>query len=250
MIASERRRYILEALSAKGVISLKDTAKQLGVAEITARRDFEKLEGEGKLKRVQGGAAFLDDPDGAELTMSGKLPKNMREKEAVALIAASLVSDGDSVFIDGGTTMLPLAMLLVKKDIRIVTHNMLIFEKIRKATARIILIGGEYFPHYSMNLGPIAQEMLKQFYFDKAFFGCSGVDVAQKMVYTTEPESMHMKRIAMQNSKQNHLLIDSSKFEKRGFLKLSDTDDFTSIFTDKYEGTDEALENLIVATRV
>ena len=64
MIASERRRYILNALNLRGVISLKDTARELGVAEITVRRDFEKLESEGKLKRVQGGATSLEEQIG------------------------------------------------------------------------------------------------------------------------------------------------------------------------------------------
>ena len=93
MIASERRRYILNALNLRGVISLKDTARELGVAEITVRRDFEKLESEGKLKRVQGGATSLEELDGAELTMTSKLPMHMHGKEAVAQYAADLVRD-------------------------------------------------------------------------------------------------------------------------------------------------------------
>jgi Transcriptional regulators of sugar metabolism len=236
MIASERRRFILETLSNRGVISLKDTAKELGVAEITVRRDFEKLEHEGKLKRVQGGATSLEDPDGAELTMSTKLPKNMSEKELVASAAAALVKEGESVFIDGGTTMIPLASLLTRKNIRIITYNTMVLRKIANPpAAQIIMIGGEYLPHYNMNLGPMAQDMLKQFYFDRAFFGCSGIDIEQQMVYSTEPGSLNMKRVAMENAKCNHLLVDSSKFSKRGFLKLCDMDRFDSIVTNPFE---------------
>lgn len=245
MIASERRRFILEALGSRGVISLKDTALELGVAEITVRRDFEKLEAEGKLKRVQGGATSLEDPDGAELTMSTKLPKNMSEKELVAR-AAELVGEGESVFIDGGTTMIPLASLLMKKNIRIITYNTMVLRKVSNPAAQIIMIGGEYLPHYNMNLGPIAQDMLKQFYFDRAFFGCSGIDIEQQMVYSTEPGSLNMKRIAMESAKHNHLLVDSSKFTKRGFLKLCDTDRFDSILTNTFPYEGDLPDNFVI----
>ena len=246
MIASERRRFILEALEGRGVISLKDTARELGVAEITVRRDFEKLESEGKLKRVQGGATALEDPDGAELTMSTKLPKNMTEKELVVRQAAELVREGESVFIDGGTTMIPLASLLMKKNIRIITYNTMVLRKVSKPAAQIIMIGGEYLPHYNMNLGPIAQDMLKQFYFDRAFFGCSGIDIEQQMVYSTEPGSLNMKRIAMESAKCNHLLVDSSKFTKRGCLKLCDTDRFDSVLTNEFPYDGELPGNFVL----
>ncbi len=246
MIASERRRFILEALGNRGVISLKDTAKELSVAEITVRRDFEKLEHEGKLKRVQGGATSLEDSDGAELTMSTKLPQNMSEKERVASVAAGLVNEGESVFIDGGTTMIPLASILMTKNIRIITYNTMIIRKVSNPAAQIILIGGEYLPHYNMNLGPIAQEMLKQFYFDRAFFGCSGIDIDQQMVFSTEPGSLNMKRIAMESAKHNHLLVDSSKFSKRGFLKLCDTSSFDSIITNDFPHKGKLPDNFVV----
>lgn len=246
MIASERRRFILESLNSKGVISLKDTARDLGVAEITVRRDFEKLEAEGKLKRVQGGATALDDLQGAELTMSQKLPIHMHEKEIVAAYAAELVQDGDCVFIDGGTTMLPFAAALMRKNVRIITYNTMILKKATKPNARIFLIGGEYLPHYNMNVGPIAQDMLKQFYFDSAFFGCAGVDLGQQMAYTTETESLVMKRIAMENAKRNYLLVDSTKFSTKGFLKLCETSQFDSIICNACSPEEPLPENLYI----
>ena len=246
MIASERRRYILRTLSAKGVISLKDIAQALGVAEITIRRDLELLEKEGKLKRVQGGATSpADEPDGAELTMSKKLPEHMAEKQRLALYAAGLVQDGDCVFIDGGTTMLPLALALCERRVTVVTYSTILLQRVTKPTAKIILIGGEYLPHYSMNVGAMAQEMLRQFYFDRAFFSCAGIDTAQEIIYTTEHESMEMKRIAMANAAESHLLIDHSKFQKRGFLKMCDAAGFASIITDDVPNGLAPLENIV-----
>ena len=84
MIALERKRYILNALKEKGIINLREIAKELNMAEITIRRDFEKLEAEGKLKRVQGGATIGEDSQNdvsAELTMNRKISVHMKEKE-------------------------------------------------------------------------------------------------------------------------------------------------------------------------
>ena len=250
MIAFTRRAFILESLEKNGVISIKDAAKKLEVAEITIRRDFEKLETEGKLKRVQGGAAMTDSLDGAELTMTSKLPQNTEKKEKIAQDAVSLVNTGDSVFIDGGTTMLPLAAHLLRLRVRIVTYNTLVLHQSSHPVAEIILIGGEYKPHYNMNVGSLAQEMLKQFYFDRAFYGCAGIDAQRQLVYTTEYESLNMKKIAMENAKGNHLLVDSSKFKKQGFLKLCDTTAFDSIITDELTEEIQPLANVSLIKNV
>ena len=245
MIASERRRHVLDALSHRGVISLKDMARELGVAEITVRRDLESLEKDGKLKRVQGGATSPEELDGAELTMAKKLPANMAEKQRLALYAASLVRDGDCVFIDGGTTVLPLAVLLCGMAVTIVTYNTMLLPRVVKPAAKVILIGGEYLPHYSMNVGAMAQEMLRQFYFDRAFFSCAGIDSAQELIYTTEHESMEMKRIAMGNATNRYLLIDHSKFQKRGFLRMCDASSFTAIISDNVPDAAALLPNIV-----
>ena len=229
MIASERRRKIIEELNERGILSIKEASKKLGMSEITVRRDFEKLEKEGKLKRVQGGASIEENEDGAELTMRKKIMLNLKEKEEIAEKAACLVTLGDCVFIDGGTTMLPLAALLGKMPITIVTYNTLLLDKFSNAKAEIIVVGGKYIPSYNMNVGHIAQDMLKQFAFDIAFLGCSGVSLAERAVYTAEMESMAMKRIAMENAQNSHLLIDMSKLSKRGYFKLADFTDFRSI---------------------
>ena len=229
MIASERKMYIMKCLNEKSIINLKEIAKELNIAEITVRRDFEKLEQEGKLKRVLGGAALEGVLDDAELTMNEKTTLNTDEKIKVAQFAAQFVKDGDCVFIDAGTTMTPLGKILAKKKIQIVTYNNLIIRNISNPVADIFLIGGKYLYYYAMNAGPVAQENLKQFNFDISFLGCNGLDLEKKLVFTTEMESLLMKKIALENSDKKYLLLDSSKFRKRGFLKFTEMGSFTAI---------------------
>jgi len=252
MIASERKRYILNELRKAGILSLKETAKMVGASEITIRRDFEKLEKEGKLKRVQGGVELEDSlentngSDGVELTMTKKIMLNLDEKTKIAQYAADFVKDGDCVFIDSGTTMLPLIDLIANKRIVIVTYSTLALRKLKNPLAEIIVLGGKYLPYYNMNTGTFAQDMLKKFYFDIAFIGCAGVDIEQRVAYLSETEGQIMKHIAMENAKRSFLLADSSKFGKRGFFKLSDFSTFEAVVCDAVQTDRKLPNNLIV----
>lgn len=252
MIASERRMYIMTRLNAKGVVNLKEIAKQLNTSEATIRRDFEKLEKEGKLKRVLGGATLTEEtiysPDNAELTMKQKITShiNMDKKDEVAKYASQYVRDGDCVFIDGGTTLVPLISYLAGKKIKIVTYNHLIIDKVKNPVAEIFVVGGIYLPYYSMSVGAIAQEVLKQFHFDHAFIGCSSVNLEEQVAYTTEMESLIMKKIAMENSEHNYLLIDSTKMDMRGFYKFKTIDSFDAVICNTFSTELSIPDNFIL----
>lgn len=225
MIASERKLYILNKLRQKGVVNLKEIAAEMGAAEITIRRDFEKLEQEGKLKRVQGGAALED----AELTAGEKTTLNAEEKRKAARYAAALVQDGDCIFVDCGTTLAAMGEFLADKNIKIVTNNDLLLRKIRSPRAEFIVTGGRYLAPYNMFAGPLTQDYLRQFHFSCAFIGCTGIDLEQEIAYDTEMESVLIKHIAIQNSERCQLLIDQSKLQKKGFLKVTELSWFESV---------------------
>ena len=245
MIASERKLYIMNRLNEKGIINLKEIARELAISEITVRRDFEKLEKEGKLKRVQGGAALEEVLEDAELTMKERISINMDEKRTVARYAAGLVEDGDCIFIDAGTSMVPLAEQLIGKRIRLVTCNELVLRKVTNPVAEIIIVGGKFLPYYSMTVGPIAQDVLKQFHFNFSFIGCTGIDALQGVVYTTEMESMLIKRIALENTDKGVLLLDDSKLQMRGFLKFAEIADFSTVVCNGSPPEGELPDNMI-----
>ncbi len=250
MIASERSRYILQSLNAKGIINLKEIAKNLEISEVTVRRDFEKLESEGKLKRVVGGATIETSSeekiDAAELTMNQKIGLHIEAKTKICKFASELVSDGDCIFLDGGTSMVPLAEILSRKNIKIVTYNSLVLQHFANARAEIFLVGGRFLPHYDMVVGSVAQENLKQFNFDAAFMGCSGLDLQQGWAYTTEMESLLMKRIGLENASRSYLLADDSKLQQKGFLKFSETSAFTKIISNQVGVEHNGTPNLIL----
>jgi DeoR/GlpR family transcriptional regulator of sugar metabolism len=235
MIASERTLYILNRIHTKGVINIKDIVRELDISETTVRRDFERLEKLGKLKRVQGGATLHNDPgllDNAELTMREKRLINPAEKQLVAQLAAEVVKDGESIFLDVGTSFLPLAQILFSRQVKIVTPNTLLLNFPRVPLASIYVTGGQYHPHYSMFYGPIAKDFLERFNFDHAFIGCFGISLEQNKAYNLAEDSTQMKLAAMANAKQKHLILDASKIDRGGFYAFTNLSQFNNIFCD------------------
>jgi DeoR/GlpR family transcriptional regulator of sugar metabolism len=234
MIASARSLYILSHLTQHGIIDYKSIAMELGISEATARRDFEKLEKQGKLKRVQGGAmrsGGLDNTPNVELTMRSKRMLNSREKLAVAKAAAEEVRDGECVFLDIGTSIAPLADLLIHRHVRIVTYSNLVVQRTTLETvAEVFVIGGKFVVPDGMFVGPMAENMMGNFHFDRAFIGCSGYSLAANTVYTTEMECMRMKQLATANSTHSYLLLDTTKLKKTGVFSVAGAEKYEKVF--------------------
>jgi DeoR/GlpR family transcriptional regulator of sugar metabolism len=248
MIASERNLHILRQINAKGVINLKEIARDLGISETTVRRDFEKLERLGRLKRVQGGATLHNEtPESAQLAMREKKAINADAKQEVARRASLLVKDGDSVFLDCGTSLTPLAELLFSRPVKIVTTNTLLVNLPGSAVASIFLIGGQYHSHYNMTYGPLAHEILNRFSFNHAFIGCFGVSLDQYKAFTLEVDSMQMKLAAMQNAERKHLLLDGSKLFRAGFYAFAELSRFDTVFCDSFPPGQPVPSNLRLA---
>ncbi len=237
MIASERRLYILRAIHERGVINLKEVAQAVGTSEATIRRDLEKLEREGKLIRVQGGATRAGDTgdllDMSELAMQSKVQINQAEKAAVAAAAAQNVQDGDTVFLDCGTSIAALGRLLLSRPVQIVTYSALILAQASNPRAELVVIGGQYNAHQNMFTGLLAEQMLRDFRFQHAFIGCYGMSVTEGKCFDLAMASTNMKLIAMDHAAQRNLLVDDSKLEKKGFYTLADLSSFDKIYTTK-----------------
>lgn len=231
MISSEREIKILELLAHKGVISIKDTAKIIGVSEITIRRDFDRLEKKGKLKKVSGGATSNRSNNyRAELTSRTKQSLNEKEKKLVAEYATSLVDNGDCIFIDSGSTMIFFVEKLLDKNITIITNNNFIPQIVNNTTrAEIFVIGGKLLSEFNMNVGPLVVEQLKAFHFTKSFLGCSGLNLTSGNVYTSVLESYNITNYLLNNCELNYLLIDASKLTKTSVIRFADISQFTKI---------------------
>lgn len=247
MLGKERILYLLDRLEKDNILNVKDIASELNISEATIRRDLAELEKQGKLKRIHGGAIQMDCDqilsEQREVKMKERFRIHYEEKRKVCSKASELVKDGECIFLDGGTSIVPMIDELQNRNIRIVTHNHLIVSKLKNPKAQIVVIGGDYISKYAMSAGPLAVNTLKQFQFDRCFIGCAGVDIDENCSYTAEVETRELKNIAMANSKYSYLLIDSSKIGVRGFCKFKSLDEFDKIYCEKAEKDIELLEN-------
>ena len=247
MIASARNAYILKRLEETGIIDYKSIAKELDVSEATVRRDFEKLEKNGQLRRVQGGAVKNDEMIVGELSMLAKNNVNAQEKQSVASAAAQEVQDGERIYLDCGTSIAPLAQILLKKKVHIVTNNSLILPYItQQAAADVFLLGGRFSPADQMVTGPLTENTLSTFTFNRCFIGCMGLDLAKKAVYVTDMECLALKKMAMRNSEKTYLLLDASKENKKGPFRLAEYTEFDVVYVNKSEHRKKYPDNFIV----
>ena len=248
MIASERARYILNRLKEKEVVTLKEIADELGVSIATVRRDFEKLDEKGLAVKVRSGAtrASLPGPSAAPMVTSEKSKEHIEAKISIASKAASLVKDGDCIFLDGGTTIAPMIDFIQDKKIRIVTHNLLIPQRVQNMDVDIFLIGGHYSPFHASTVGVFAEKMVSQFHFDHAFFGCSGIELVHQMAYNDDIDTIPVKEVAMKYATHNYLLADASKLGVTSYCRFNPLSAFDLIISDHNDNMPDGLPSNFV----
>ncbi len=251
MIQSQRYAKIEELVTERGIVNTREMAMLLNVTETTIRRDYEGLERMGKLVRVHGGAKSLEK----KMVVTTRNEKEMKErtenaaeKEAVCKRAAGFVQDGACVFLDGGTSIVPMISYLKNKKVKIVTNSLLVANSFQESEAEMFLIGGSYIPKYNMSIGPLAISGIQRFNFDYAFISCVGADVKRNLMYTAEVETMAVKEAAMNLAAKSILLLDSSKLFIKGFCSLISLKSFDFIICNSDTGfsRDELPENFLL----
>ncbi len=251
MLASERFEKIVQMVNEKGIANTKELAQILKVTETTIRRDTEFLEKQGKIIRVHGGAKSINQ----KTVMSNQDEKDMKDrtenyekKDEVCKKAASFIKNGDCIFLDGGTTVVPIVKYLKGKNVKIVTNSMLVAKAFNDSNSELFVIGGKYIQEYDMSVGSIALNNLSNFNFDYAILGCTGLDIERQVVYTTEMETMLIKEKAMGLAVKKYLLLDDSKLSIRGFCTFVNTSNFDAIICNNSENVKEEKlpENFII----
>lgn len=253
MLSTERKLYLLNRLDRDGTIHVKEIARELNISETTIRRDLMELEQEKRITRVYGGALKAGYEhilsESKEAAMTDRMHINFDIKKRICQKASELVKDGECIFLDGGTSIVPMIDELAKRPVTIVTHNHLIMQRLHNPLAQIIFIGGDYNRKYTMSEGPMAEGMLRLYHFDRAFIGCAGVDVETKKSFTAEMGTRELKKIAMENARCSYLLIDHEKLKIKGFCKFTDIDTFEQIFCDMSDDLPQELPDNFVLVK-
>lgn len=230
MLTEERHQRILTLLKRQDVVKTKELMNDMAVSESTIRRDLQEMEEAGVLKRVHGGAKGVIKLE-AEMNMGEKAFKNVQEKQAIAEYAASLVNDGDFIFLDAGTTTYDMLPFLQDKGIHVITNSVHHASLSVDLGILTTMLGGQVRMPTKAATSSQTIEQIRTCYFDKAFMGTNGIHI--NYGYTTaDKEEAATKKAAMEQAQYSYILADHSKFNKVNFSKMGNIED-AWIITDK-----------------
>lgn len=231
-LAAKRQGTMRQLLRERHIVSVAEFSRAVRVSAATVRRDLLMLERRGVLQRVHGGAVSRD---GAmeEPVFDDKTGRAAGEKRRIAAAAARMIGRGDTVFLDGGSTVLALAMLLRERtDITLVTNSLRIAGELAGSGPRLILTGGELRRLSQTFVGPMTGFLLEQIQTRIAFMGTIGLTVEDGMT-TTDPNEAFTKRLTIQRARQTVLLADSTKIGKASFAHFGNPKQIHTLVTDR-----------------
>lgn len=232
MLQIERRQMIIQYLEEHSSATVEELSTKLKVTPMTIRRDFQHLEDNNIATRTFGGAV-LNSKLITEIPYKNKSLINIDKKKRIAEQAASLVQNGQIVILDAGTTNMEIAKFLTKKqNLIVVTTDLKIAIYLSSSTDfEILCTGGSVQNTTSSFLGSHAVEFLKNINADISFIGSSSVDV-EHGITTPSPSKADIKKQMIKCSNKRILVADSSKFQKIGFIKVCNLNEFHKIITD------------------
>lgn len=221
MFPETRRRIILEHMRSGNPVKVSELAAELGVSEVSIRRDLRELERSGLLARTHGGALPAEGTT-VEPTFAEKTTRNLSEKMAIAREAAALVQDGESVILDAGTTTLEIArQLRQRRQLTVITNAFHIAAELADCPGiEVIVTGGSVKGNTLALVGPVAEQTLEGVNVDRVFLGVNGLDPERGITTPTQVEAS-VKRKMMASARQVVLVADHTKFAKVAFATIA-----------------------------
>ncbi len=239
-----RRKKILEQLRLEEKVSVTQLSQLLGVTPVTIRSDLAVLEQEGLLLRVQGGAVRLLEKPRQYTLSSQEQDALTQQKRVIGTAVARLIQDGDTLFINSGTTCECVAdALSARRSLNVVTNSVRVAAKLGFVpSVRVLLVGGEINAQYGFTHGSDAQEQLSCYQADWAILSIDGIS-AQGGVTTRHAEEIIVDRMMTAGAKHTLIVADRSKIGKTGFSRVCPCGEGMTLVTN-CGGDDQALIQL------
>jgi DeoR family transcriptional regulator, fructose operon transcriptional repressor len=185
MIPAERRARIVETLNERRAVRVSSLSEDLGVSEMTIRRDLERLAAEGALSRTHGGAIIKRHMVEEALYIES-VTAHAEEKERIARAAAAMIKPGETVFLSSGTTAARVLRHVSRDpEARVVTHNVGALAESHGLRLELVLLGGMYRTRSNTVEGPLAVELVRRFHASKMLLGVDGFDLEEGMTTPT-----------------------------------------------------------------
>jgi DeoR/GlpR family transcriptional regulator of sugar metabolism len=256
MLASQRRTTIASLVHESGAARVADLVEQLGVSDMTIRRDIEQLDREGLVERVHGGALAVGRHSTEEPGFTAKSTLMTPEKRAIARAAAALVEPGSSIGISAGTTTYEFARAVRGvPDLTVVTNSVPVAQLLHESGApgqTVVLTGGVRTPSDAL-VGPVAVAALRMLHVDRLFLGVHGMDLRAGLTTPNLVEA-ETDRAMVEAARRLCVLADHTKWGTVGLSTIVDLTAVEQLVTDSglspgaRTALAEAVGELVVAT--
>jgi DeoR family ulaG and ulaABCDEF operon transcriptional repressor len=239
MHAAQRDAEIARLLQSTGFISFKQLCQRLEASSATIRRDLERLDAQGLIERVRGGAR-LKGAAGRGATGGDRLvgapfelnrTRHAAEKAAIGAAAARLCDRGEAIIIDGGTTTFQMCAHLEGLDLQVLTNSLhIVGELLPQPGARVSVPGGAIFREQNIILSPFEDDGTDRYHASKLFMGAAAIGArglmqADVVLIQAEQKLMH-------KADKLIVLADSSKFRTSAAFLVCALDEIDVVVTD------------------
>lgn len=235
----QRQKFIFNKLTQNGTIYISNLSKELGVSRETIRKDIYALKSKGLLEVIRGGAK-IPPISKTETKYNQRTKLQIDEKMQIANAAVKFLYNGETIFLDYGTTTSKIAYQLKYSNIQnvtVVTSSINVLKYLEYCeNIEVIFLGGSLRHSEGSVTGPLAISNVEKIYCDVGFFGCGGIDPDLGVTnhYFSEVE---VSKKMMLHCKKKILVADHSKFSLTAPYKTSDIKNFDAIITDSQIST-------------
>lgn len=233
LLATARHQHILDALRNHGQVRVTSLAQELGVSEMTVRRDLNLLAEAGSLVKVHGGATLDASPTSSEPGFVKKLALESVEKTAIARAAAAMIKPGMSIALNSGTTTFALGAQCTRiNELTVVTNSPRIAEVFYSEdnhSQNIILTGGIRTVSDAL-VGPLSLSALDQLHVDILFLGVHGM-TAEGGFTTPNMLEAQTNRAFMRAAARQVVLADHTKWGVTGLCQIAQLGEVDALVT-------------------
>ncbi len=234
MKKADRQTSIVELLRQHRTMRIPELAEVLGVSVITLRRDLTELESRSLIRKIYGGASYIDIPQSARThpPFASRIARNHALKERIGMTAASLIHPGDSVILDIGTTCLEVARFLKRsRNITVLTNNVAILNELVDADLEVYSLGGRLRGSELSLTGLQAFSALRDFHTTRAFIGVGGISLDGGLT-SYNRDSADLTSAIISRADHVCLVADSSKCGKTALCAVGSLDRVDTVITD------------------
>lgn len=228
-----RRARMLEFIRQQGFVSIPELRDSLDVSESTIRRDLESLEESGEARRTHGGVFYTGSVSGIRQFQRGNPNDGAWDKKrAIALEASKLVSDHDTVLLDGGSSTYELAKQLVGRPLQIVTNSLPVANLFSASeSVDLVVLGGAIHNRTGVTHGPYTDQMLETINVQKAFLSVAGVN--ERGFYNSNMLLVETERCMMRAADRTIIVADSTKFGRSSLARMCEWEQVDTLVVDQ-----------------